>query len=382
MALQSSKSVEVQRVSFSEMRINGMPFYVAPITKSFKLEKGQQYSLPELSVMIYFRDLESVAPLRAVIENKSVQMTGRLAIELKLALIERIALRQSRPEAVSYFAQEAPVQIAGGPVAQKAMLATLDVVQRGLESADSLARRLQIRQSAWQKELEQNAASLLRVRATYALISGHKKYQFATETLGFLVSPTLAVIPSEVLAPWKYDAELLAATKEGKTKIDESSLNLLVWPASAPPDADKALTLTKKNFTVETVGHSESKKVILPNREKTVSVQKRASGNLALLHFTDATASGLTLAPEAVTQNGQWDRLAVFRLRSGEGGRPAMPEVIYVAANRQKADIELADPVDASVFGSPIIAPEGVIGIVQDETEGMLLPDKAKPKNP
>jgi hypothetical protein len=31
--------------------------------------------------------------------------------------------------------------------------------------------------------------------------------------------------------------------------------------------------------------------------------------------------------------------------------------------------------VDAAVFGSPIVTPDGVIGLVQDEQTGTFLPD-------
>jgi hypothetical protein len=34
----------------------------------------------------------------------------------------------------------------------------------------------------------------------------------------------------------------------------------------------------------------------------------------------------------------------------------------------------LSEPVDAAVFGSPIVTPDGVIGLVQDEQTGAFLP--------
>jgi hypothetical protein len=34
----------------------------------------------------------------------------------------------------------------------------------------------------------------------------------------------------------------------------------------------------------------------------------------------------------------------------------------------------IVEPIDSAVFGSPIAAPDGVIGLVQDEQAGAFLP--------
>jgi hypothetical protein len=46
-----------------------------------------------------------------------------------------------------------------------------------------------------------------------------------------------------------------------------------------------------------------------------------------------------------------------------------------MAAHRDGKSIQLSEPVDAAVFGSPIVTPDGVIGLVQDEQTGTFLPD-------
>jgi len=43
-------------------------------------------------------------------------------------------------------------------------------------------------------------------------------------------------------------------------------------------------------------------------------------------------------------------------------------------ARREGKGIHLSEPVDAAVFGSPIVTPDGVIGLVQDEQTGAFCP--------
>jgi hypothetical protein len=45
-----------------------------------------------------------------------------------------------------------------------------------------------------------------------------------------------------------------------------------------------------------------------------------------------------------------------------------------MGARREGKGIHLTEPVDAAVFGSPIVTPDGVIGMVQDEQAGAFLP--------
>jgi len=45
-----------------------------------------------------------------------------------------------------------------------------------------------------------------------------------------------------------------------------------------------------------------------------------------------------------------------------------------LGARREGQGIRLSVPVDAAVYGSPIVTPDGVIGLVQDEQAGAFLP--------
>ena len=67
---------------------------------------------------------------------------------------------------------------------------------------------------------------------------------------------------------------------------------------------------------------------------------------------------------------GHWDTVALLRFPRLTS-ETLIPEVILTSATLDHGRIRLGVNVDSTVFGSPIIAPEGVIGMVQDESSGV-----------
>jgi hypothetical protein len=90
------------------------------------------------------------------------------------------------------------------------------------------------------------------------------------------------------------------------------------------------------------------------------------------------------VAPAAVAAKDSWEQVAVFRLRlDSETRKVKSVEVLQLGARRDGKGIVLTEPVDSEVFGSPIITPDGVIGMVQDEQTGAFLPaDLSTPAPP
>ena len=95
-----------------------------------------------------------------------------------------------------------------------------------------------------------------------------------------------------------------------------------------------------------------------------------------------AATPGLAVAPAAVAARDNWEQVVVFRQRSeAVSGKPFV-EALALGARRDGKGIRLSEPVDAAVFGSPIVAPEGVIGLVQDEQTGTFLATGMYPPGP
>jgi hypothetical protein len=82
----------------------------------------------------------------------------------------------------------------------------------------------------------------------------------------------------------------------------------------------------------------------------------------------------MTAASSAVAAQDSWEQVAVFRLRKDLASKRPSVEVLQLGARREGKGIRLTEPVDSAVFGSPIVTPNGVIGLVQDEQAGTFLP--------
>ena len=80
------------------------------------------------------------------------------------------------------------------------------------------------------------------------------------------------------------------------------------------------------------------------------------------------------VASTAVAAQDAWERVAVFRLHVDAATKKSSVDVLLLGARRDGQGIRLNEPVDAAVFGSPIVTPDGVIGLVQDEQTGAFLP--------
>jgi hypothetical protein len=107
-----------------------------------------------------------------------------------------------------------------------------------------------------------------------------------------------------------------------------------------------------------------------------MTVLRRASPtSLAVLTLhAPPAAPALAAASFAVAAQDSWEHVAVFRLRQDAVTRQPSVEVLQLGARRNGLGIQLSEPVDGAVFGSPIVTPDGVIGLVQDEQTGAFLP--------
>jgi hypothetical protein len=135
--------------------------------------------------------------------------------------------------------------------------------------------------------------------------------------------------------------------------------------------------LSRKDFALTTeAAPIEDRVAETGSGPGTVTVLRRASpSSLTVLKLrVPASTPGLAVAPAAVAAQDSWDQVAVFRQRRNPATGETYVEAFGLGARREGQGIRLTVPVDSAVFGSPIVTPDGVIGIVQDEQAGALLP--------
>ncbi len=381
--LTAAQSVTMESLRIGSLHLNGLPVFAAPLNQEIVLKKGVPTALPPLYVTVLFRDLHTVEPLKRMIENQSVKIEGEVVADVRLGMIEKLALHTQHPTVEIALNQDVPATLGLSMLERTLALTTLGLIDSGLQASPS-ASQLFPGRPAWMRDLEANApANLYAVESSYALTQTGVNFPVVSLSLGFRVASGKVVTSAESEAPWKYDAEFLAAVQSGAAKLVKNSAEIQLRPLVA----GDPLRLNAKDFTVEIRGNVEGDHLIAVSGDKhgKIQVLRRATpGSLALLTLaappasapaTAPGAAGLTAATAAVEAKDSWEQVAVFRLREDAAAKKLSVEVLAMAAHRDGKSIQLSEPVDAAVFGSPIVTPDGVIGLVQDEQTGAFLPD-------
>lgn len=226
--------------------------------------------------------------------------------------------------------------------------------------------------------LQQYAAACLAIAVTYS-VKDPKGTQIPLTWSGvaFRVSPTQIVLPYEALEPWNFDPDTATALQSGVYTLEPDTFKLSVWPsgqtASSPLTPDGGLQLGKQLYAA-TPAHQTTTQVIILTHSRLPQKGKldvRASNsNITVLNSTAALPPVPRTKFADETLPVQWDEVALLRFPRLQSGT-LTPEVIVTSASLDHGRIRLAINVDSTVFGSPIIAANGIIGMVQDESSGI-----------
>jgi len=375
--LTAKQSATLEDARLCSLRLNGLPVFAAPLNQEIVLKKGTATTLPPLYITVLTRDLHSVEPLRRMIEKQSVLIEGEMVAGVRLNLVEKMALHTQHPKVEMALSQEVPAEVGGSALERQMALAILAVVESSLQAASgpdsTVERYVPGIRPAWVRVLETSAAgNLYAVESNYSLSQAGVSYPVVSVTLGYRLGPSIVVTSAEASMPWKYDAEFLSAVQSGAAKLVKNSQDILLRPIGQ----GATLRLGAKDFAVEMRGVPEEDALIAgPAHTRIQMLRRAATSSLALLNLhAPEPGPGLVAAPASVAGKESWDQIAVFRLRVDPTTMQRSVEVLQMGARRLGQAIRLNDPVDSAVYGSPIVTPDGVIGVVQDEETGAFLP--------
>jgi hypothetical protein len=137
LAATSGRDLAVDRVVFSNLRINGVPVYAEPLRHRFKLRKGSSVALPEpLRVSIRLHDLGSVSPLREAVAAGSVTLDGAAAVQVPLGALAQLMLLSRHAEVSVDLHQQVPFAVPGGRLGTATLLKLLDLAEAAVKVLD------------------------------------------------------------------------------------------------------------------------------------------------------------------------------------------------------------------------------------------------------
>jgi len=384
LSLTATQSATLENLRLISFHLNGQPVFASPLNQEMVINKGVTTALPPVYITVLFRDLHTTEPLRRMIEKQSVRIEGQMVADVRLTMVEKMALHTQHPSVEISLGQDVPVQLSVSDFQRSLALSALGYIDIGLQATAAADRLVPGTKPQWIRDLESNAqANLFAVESSYALAQKDASSPVVSVALGFRIGSGAVVTTAEAQAPWKYDTEFLSAVQSGAAKLVKNSQEILLRPLGL----GDPLRLSAKDFTVDLRGTPEGDNLIAmaSGSHGKIQVMRRASPtSLAVLTLQPqpaaapgvvGAAAGLASATAAVVAQDSWDQVVIFRLREDAVTKKPSVEALQMKARREGKGIHLSEPVDAAVFGSPIATPDGVIGLVQDEQTGAFLPD-------
>jgi hypothetical protein len=370
----ASRKIKVKSVSFSRMRLGGVPIYLSAIEEHLEVDKDASVTLPRIPLTIYFRDLDSLDPLVQAVRDGKTTVTGRARAELDLNLLERMASHNPDPHAEMPVDIMLPVDVPGGNTGKTAALTALRGAQFALNLGSSALGNMHTSRKVWEQEvLTKYGPALVIAESRYSIkMQNDQQVDFYVRGMGFRISEDKFVLSGEMIEPWKYDSDLASALQAGEATLIKENSDLLVWLNGETLDPNSARSLVRGQIVVD---HNSTKSDVaymaVEHKHVKVKLLKRDSdANYAVLKFAQAEDKGapILVAADSARSSQNWDRVTLFR--ADDAGKV---ELISMSAHSQDGRIVLEDPIDDRAYGSTIITPDGAIGMVQDERSGMVL---------
>lgn len=393
LAISSKRDLMLEQIVLGGLRINGLPLYAAPVKQHIQLHSGDKTLLSNpLPVTVYLRDLDSVSPLEEAVSNGHTTLDGTAYATVRLNPLATVVLFSRHVDvAINLHEKVLPFTVPGGEAAKKASLTVLRAANKSLHAISGAVSSGRNWASDFRHAtMKQYAPHLLLAYTPFELRDSQGQDAPAHWCgVALAVAPDLLLAPREAIEPWKFDTEIADAIHSKRLSLNKSSYDLWLWPASASVlkpskelNSDTAMRLNRRQISVIKMPDQDKRKLLaLQDSGKTqkISVEKRdSSSDLALLQVTKSNHNFGSLPVATDSSATSWDSVAIFRFRDCVRNSSAEPELIVIPAKRNGNRIELGELVDSSAFGSPIVAPEGVIGIVQDETSGVAWPEAAR----
>jgi len=391
LAMSSKRDLTVEQIVLTGLRLNGLPLYAAPVKQRLQLRPGDKTLLPApLAVTVYLRDLDSISPLEQAISSGHTSLDGTAYATVRVNPIAALLLFSRHVEvAMSLHEDLLPFTIPGGQVVKNTALTILHTTDKALHAISSSVSTGKDLSSSFRRETtDQYVPHLMLVSAHYELRDPQGKTS-NVEWHGVAVgtAPDLLLVPREAIEPWKFDPEIADAIQSKKLSLNTGSYDLWLWQAyptdlvrSNELNADDALRLSKKDFSIVRMPDRDERKIMVvedSGKTRKISVEKRDSpSDMVLLQLAKSRRNFDALHVADDPHATEWDSVALFRFPGGK--HTSSPELIVIPAKRNGNRIELGELVDNSIFGSPIVAPEGVIGIVQNESSGVAWSEAAR----
>ncbi len=370
------KAAKIKRIYFQNVRANDIPVQVETLEEEFELSKKEVVDLPApLKCTVVFSDLESLAPIKEMISQDKVSITGQSFIEVKLGTLQKIAVRAKRLVLPIQLEEEVPLRMfSDRPLVRMAAVGILDTLTNPASGPAIALAKEHFARIAGNRTLEQKSEqSLYLLYSEYVLRdpqSGASE-KFSQSGTGFLVSADGKLATAKrVVEPWKFDPEIALLISRDHLEVDVKSVQLAAWPAGATvlagdgmPDLAAALSTEKQTLQVLGMSPDRFEKLDYQDADSGVktNLEIHAGGesDIALLQLSGSGFQPLEFAPESAISPDS--KLSLLGFPFGLSQEKATPRPAPVSAVVEGETLVLGGALNPGQSGAPLVTPEGKV---------------------
>jgi len=293
------RAATIEHIYFQDVKVNGIPVHLETFDQEFKLSNKETVDLPApLKCSIIFSDLDSMRPVRDLVDKDTIQVTGQTFIEVKLNSLEKVALRAKQLVIPVNLNDQVPLDLfQGNPL----LRVTADTILDTLTNPSSAAAINMAKEHLAKLNMDQNLggkvkSALFLIYTEYSVRDPKSKAseQFSQSGTGFLISSDGKLLTTaRVIAPWKFDPQVDFLIEQRHLEVNQESVKTYAWPAGAQvmgadgqPNYQSALSTEKQSLKILQVPPDE----LAPQ-----DYQDPDSGEKATLHLHSEGASDLAL---------------------------------------------------------------------------------------
>ena len=377
------RAATVRKIYFQNVRANGVPVHVETFDQEFKLSKKETVDLPApLECTIVFSEVESLEPIREIVNQDKIRITGQSFIEVKLNVLQKLALRAKRVVLPVEVNEEVPLQMfSGSPLLQMAAGKILDTLADPSSSAAIALAKEHLARLTQDRTLDAQARkSLFLIHSEYVLRdpqSGASE-KFEQSGTGFIISAEGKLLTAKrVVEPWKFDPQIVLLITRNHLEVDVKTVRLIAWPADATllaadgsPQTQSAFDSEKQTLRVLATApdRMENQEYQDPDTGEKTGLRLHSGGENDLAVVQLSGESFQPLAPAGPSDELPADgKAALFSFPYGLSRPQAVPSLFWVKANLEGNVLTIDRTLNPGEAGAPLLTPEGkVVGLCDD----------------
>jgi hypothetical protein len=385
----------VERIYFQDVRVNGVPVHIETFDQEFKLSNKEPVDVPApLKCAIIFADLDSMQPLRDLVDEDKIQITGQSFTEVKLTSLEKLALRAKQVVIPVILNEQVPLNFfQGNPLLHMAA----DSILNTLSDPNSTAAITMAKEHLAKLHLDETLGGKVK-SALYVLYTGYMvrdpksnaSEQFSQSGTGFLVSADGKLLTTKrVVEPWKFDPQVDYLIEHQHLELDKASVKTYAWPAGAQvttadgqPDLQSALSTGKQSLKILQTPPDEmiQEDYQDPDSGEKATLHLHAQGlsNLALLQLTGTGFEPLSLSDPASSPAAN-SHLVLCSYPVGISQAQIAPRLLRVQVTLEGGTLKMDHKADPGESGAPLLDADGKVVAVATSAN-QCLPSQAARK--